>query len=163
LMLTEETCVGSNPLQNVLAFDCLIRAEESKDLRKPANPAAVATEPDQSVAAALRLAEDTRAEAVVIITRSGQSAIACAALRPQSAQVFVFTPDARLARRLPLCYALNPIVLPSNSAGKTTTAASEKVLRERKLLTRGAKIILLTDWFDPAEQAVVKTEQRELT
>lgn len=162
LLLTEETSVGPSPLQSVQAFDRLIREEESKDLREPANPAAVATEPDQSVAAAVRQAGETQAEAVVIITRSGQSAIACAALRPQPARVFVFTPDARLARRLRLRYALEPIVLPFNSAGKTTITAAEKILRERKLLARGAKIILLTDSPDP-EQSAVTTQQRELT
>ena len=162
LMLTEETSVGPNPLQNVQAFDRLIREEESKDLRDPANPAPVATEPDQSVAAAVRQTGATQAEAIVIITRSGQSAIACAALRPLPARVFVFTPDARLARRLRLRYALNPLVLPFNSAGKTTIAAAEKVLRERKLLARGAKIVLLIDSSDP-EQPAVTTQLRELT
>lgn len=162
LMLTEETSVGPSPLQNVLAFDRLIREEESKDLREPANPAAVATEPDQSVAAAVRQAGATQAEAIVIITRSGQSAIACAALRPQPARVFVFTPDVRLARRLRLRYALEPIVLPFNSAGKTPISAAEKILRERKLLARGAKIVVLTDSPDP-EQPAVTTQWRELT
>lgn len=162
LMLTEETSVGPSPLQNVQAFDRLIREEESKDLRDPANPAAVATEPEQSVAAAVRQAGATQAEAIVIITRSGQSAIACAALRPQPARVFVFTPDARLARRLRLRYALDPIVLPFNSAGKATVTAAEKILRERKLLVRGAKIVLLTDSPDP-EQLAVAVQLRELT
>ena len=145
LLLDEETSVGPNPIQSVQTLDGMIRREESNDRNEITAIGGFITEPDQTVAAAVQQANETKAEAIVLITRSGHSATVCAALRPQQARVFVFTPDARLARRLRLRYALEPIVLPFNSAGKATVTAAEKVLRERKFLGRGAKVVFITD------------------
>jgi pyruvate kinase len=74
------------------------------------------------------------------------SAALCAALRPRLARVFVFTPDARLARRLR--YALEPIVLPFSEQPKDTMQAAENVLLERTFLAPGAKVVFVTDILD---------------
>ena len=145
LLLDEETSVGPNPIQSVQTLDRGIRREESNNRNEVTAVGGLITKPDQTVVAAMQQANETKAEAIVVITRSGHSAAVCAALRPQQARVFVFTPDARLARRLRLRYALEPIVLPFNSAGKATVTAAEKVLRERKFLGRGAKVVFITD------------------
>jgi pyruvate kinase len=160
-LLSAETSLGSNPLRSVQMLDGLIRQEEANDLGEPPAEVALTTEQDKTVAAAMREATEIKAEAIAVLTRAGNSATLCAALRPRPARVFVFTPDARLARRLRLCYALEPIVLPFAAQPKVTLAAAEKVLRERNLITPGAKVVFLTDPLD-AEARTSSVQVREI-
>jgi len=148
LLLAEETSVGSNPLQSVQTLDAAIRREEANDLREPPAAIALATKQDQTVAAAVEQANETKSEAIVVFTRLGNSAALCSALRPRQSRVIVFTPDARLARHLRLRYALESIVLPFAARPKATIVAAEKVLRERQLVAPGAKVVFITDRID---------------
>ena len=152
LLLAAETSLGSNPLGSVQTLDGLIRREESNDLREVPADIPLTTEQDKSVAAAVHHANETRAEAIVVLARLGDTAALCTALRPRQARVFVFTPDARLARRLRLHYALESIVLPFSTAPKATLIAAEKVLRERKFVTAGAKLVFITDPLDQSQR-----------
>ena len=145
LLLTKETSAGSNPLQSVQTLDRLIRQEESRDGREASATVPLATEADQVAAAAVQQAGELPAEAMVILTRTENSAALCAALRPSHARVFVFTPDARLARRLRLRYALETVVLPFSDRPKANLRDAEKLLLERKLLSSGAKVVWLCD------------------
>lgn len=148
LLLTKETQTGSNPLQSVQTLDRLIRQEESRDGREMSAAVPLATEADQVVAAAVQQAGELPAEALVILTRTELSAALCAALRPRHARVFVFTPDARLARRLRLRYALETVVLPFADQPKADLRAAEKLLLKRQLLSPGAKVVWLCDPFN---------------
>jgi pyruvate kinase len=148
-LLSAKTSLGSNPLRSVQMLDRLIRQEEANELREAPAAIALTTEQDKAVAAAVQQANKTVAEAIVVLTRAENSAALCAALRPLQARVFVFTPDARLARRLCLRYALETVVIPFSAPPKATLAAAERVLRERKLLAPGAKVVFITDPFDP--------------
>jgi len=150
LLLTKETSVGSSPLESVQALDRLIRQEESRDGRAASVTIALPTEQDQAVAIAVQLAKDKSAEAIVVLTRTGDSAALCAALRPRQSRVFIFTPDARLARRLRLRYALETVVLPFSDKPKANLRDAEKLLQERKFLKPGAKVVWLTNSLDQA-------------
>lgn len=152
LLVTEALHAGSDPVQSVQRLDGLIRRGESNggDSGHAAIP--LVTELDQSVAAAVRQADETDADAIVVFTRLGNSAGLCAALRPRQSRIFAFTPDARLARRLRLRYALEPIVLPFADQPNKTLQAAEKLLLERRLLSSGAKIVYVTDLLDRDER-----------
>lgn len=152
LLLAEVASVGSNPIQSVQALDGLIRQEESSERREAPAAVALATEQDEAVAAALQQANETAAEAIVVFTRSGNSACLCAALRPRQSQVFAFTPDTRLARRLRLRFGLEPIVISFSEQPKKTIHAAEKVLLQRKFLAPGAKVVYLTDILDQGQR-----------
>jgi len=161
VMLAAETSVGANPLHSVQMLDGLIRREESGDCRRSQAAVALTNEQDKTIAAAVRQAAEMEAEAIVVLTRAGNSAALCAALRPRLTRVFVFTPDARLARRLRLGYALEPIVLPFTAQPNTTFAAAEKILRERNFVTPGAKVVFITDPRD-AEARTSSVQVREI-
>lgn len=148
VMLTAETSVGDYPLKSVQTLDDLIRQAETNDRCAAPADVTLTTEQDRIVAAAVQQALATNAEAIVIITRSGTSAALCAALRPHPVRVVAFTPDARLARRLRVRYALEPIVLPFTTQPKTTLAAVEKALYACKFVEPGAKLVFITDQPD---------------
>jgi pyruvate kinase len=152
LLMAEETSVGSNPLQSVQQLDGLIRLEESARRREAPTTVALTTKQDHTVASAVQQADELEAEAIVVFTRLGNSASLCAALRPSQSRVFAFTPDARLARRLRLRYALEPSVLSFSENPKKTIRAAEKTLLERKFLSSGAKVVFITDVLDEGER-----------
>lgn len=161
LLLGGETSTGALPLQSVQSLDRLIRQEESNGPRLMAPGVALETGQDHAVATAVRQADEMKADAIVIFTRSGNSASLCAALRPRQSRVFVFTPDARLARRLRLHYALETIALPFSAQPKATLRAAEKVLRERQFLRPGAQVVFVTDLIDQ-EQRTSSVQMRTL-
>jgi pyruvate kinase len=148
LLLAKEAGSGPDPLESLRLVGSLILREEARVC--PGAPAAVelATERDRTVAAAARVARETEVEAIVILTREGDSAALCAALRPRHARVFVFTPDARLARSLCLRYALEPISMPFCARLEATVKAADRILRERKYLARGASVVFITETIE---------------
>jgi pyruvate kinase len=148
LLLANETSGGSSPLQSVRKLDSLIRQVESGEGREVATTVTLTTEHDQTVAAAVQQAGEMPAEAIMVLTRTGNSADLCAALRPRQSRVFVFTPDARLARSLRLRYALETFVLSLSEKPNTNRLAAEKILHERKFLAPGAKVVCVTDALD---------------
>jgi pyruvate kinase len=152
MLLAEETSVGSNPVQSVRKLEELIRQEESSDRRETPVAVALATEQDQTVAAAMKQADEVKAEGIVVFTRLGNSASLCAALRPRQSRVFAFTPDARLARRLCLRYAVEPVVLSFSEQPKKTIRAAEKALLEGKFLASGAMVVFITDILDQGQR-----------
>lgn len=145
LLLVEETSVGGHPVQSVQQIDALICSTESAagDEQQPA--ISLTSGRDEAIAAAVRQADETNAEAVVVFTQSGNSAALCAALRPRRARVFAFTPDTRLARRLILHGAIEPQVLSFANQSNKTIRAAEKLLLERKLLAVGARMVVVTE------------------
>lgn len=154
LLIAEAASAGSNPIQSAQTLDGLIRQEESSQSQRRETPTAVAlaTEQDETVAAAVQQANETTAEAIVVFTRSGNSACLCAALRPRQSRVFAFTPDTRLARCLRLRFGLEPIVISFSEQPKKTMQAAEKVLLQRKFLAPGANVVFVTDILDQGQR-----------
>ena len=152
VMLSGETSVGQYPVKCVEVLDRVARRTELSGNIGFQQQITLASERDNLVASAVHLADQTRAEGIAVFTRQGHLANLCAALRPRWSPVFAFTPDARLARRLRLRYALEPLVLPFSEQPKETIHAAEKLLLERKFLPSGAKVVFITDILDQGQR-----------
>lgn len=152
VMLSGETSVGRYPVNCVQVLDRVARRIELSGNIGFQEQITLASERDNLVASAIHLAERTKADGIAVFTRQGHLASLCAALRPRWSPVFAFTPDARLARRLRLRYALQPLVLPFSEQPKDTIHAAEKVLLERKFLAPGAKVVFITDILDQGQR-----------
>jgi pyruvate kinase len=151
VMLSGETSVGKYPVKCVEVLDRVARRIELSGNIGFQAQITLASERDNLAASAIHLADQTKADGIAVFTRQGHLASLCAALRPRWSPVFAFTPDARLARRLRLRYALEPIVLPFSAQPKETIHAAEKVLLERKFLAPGAKVVFVTDILDQGQ------------
>lgn len=148
LLFTEVGGSNATPPESVRAFDNLIRQLEASHAVAAADVPAPTTGAEAAIIGAMKQTAEAPAEALVLLSRSGQAAIRCAAWRPRTARVVVFTPDARLARLLRLHYALESVVLPFGARTQSSFVAAEKLLRERGLVTRGAKAVFLSDSAD---------------
>jgi len=118
VMLSEETAVGRHPALVVATMAGILRAAEED----PAAPYAGrgiqlpmptrAGRPDQHVVrAAVSLAHETRAAAIVVFTRQGASAIRISKERPE-ARIHAFSPSEAVCRRLTLAWGVRPATLP---------------------------------------------------
>jgi pyruvate kinase len=111
IMLTGETAAGRYPVRAVQTLDLVIRDAE---LIPPVG--AVPLEDTQLLSgpgralceAAVTLAERSRAEAIVAVTRAGKTARLLSALRPR-APIYAATNDPAVARKLALAWGVVPL------------------------------------------------------
>lgn len=127
LMLSAESAVGADP---VLAVDTMARiarrADEEFDYARWANTVAVYHQeqvgrlsPNDAVTNAMsmagwRAAADTRATAVICISRTGFTVRAIARFRPQ-VPIIGFSTDERTCRQLTLSWGATPHLLPTDT------------------------------------------------
>lgn len=160
-LVREDAVARGNPLQTVEQFADLlsrplatVRTGTQLDIPRT-------SQRDETVASALRRAEESNADAVLLFTQAGRSAALCAALRPRRARVFAFTPDTRLVRRLMLHGAIEPRVLSFTDQSDKTVRAAEKLLLEKKLLPLGARLVIVTENQDE-DQRLSSLSERTL-
>lgn len=116
---------------------------------------------DKLIASAVKHADESNADGIVLFTRSGRSATLCAALRPRRARIFAFSPDSRLVRRLTLFARIDPLVLSFTNQSARTVRAAEKQLLDKRLLTPGTKLVVITESVEE-EQRLSALQERAL-
>ncbi|MHB8352616.1 MAG: pyruvate kinase [Thermoplasmata archaeon] len=106
VMLSEETAVGHFPTEAVGWLARIASANEGAIDRRRFMAAAAPVRPASSVAAAaVRLSEETGAEAIVAPTHSGRTALEVARLRP-NCPIWALAPSAAVQHRLALAWGV---------------------------------------------------------
>ncbi len=149
VLLSAETAIGVHPAHAVGTMNSILRSAEADDHAPYAgDPLARslrshAGRPDQHVVhAAVSLARETNARAIVVFTRSGASAVRLSKERPR-ARIHAWSPDVAICRRLALAWGVCAHRLP---AGRGTDAVVERVtagLRDSGDLARGDRAVLV--------------------
>jgi pyruvate kinase len=111
VMLSAESSVGQHPVGAVRAMSVIAEAaEESPDLRRSARDGSGAGTPAAAVMhAAVELAEELGAAAIVVPTATGASARACSKYRPRQ-PIIALTHDPSVAEQLTLECGVYPVV-----------------------------------------------------
>jgi pyruvate kinase len=149
VMLSGETAVGAHPAHVVATMDRILKAAEQDphcpyagDPSHPC-PAADPARPDRLVVrAAVRLAQDARAAAVVVFTRGGQSARRMAKERPR-APIYAFAHEVDVLRGLQLSWGVRPRILTEHAARGRIVAAVRANLRRDGILKPGERVVLV--------------------
>lgn len=145
IMLSGETTVGQHPLRCVEVLDRVARRIERSggvDYHQDWEPHQVR---DQVVASAVHLANQVRAQAIFVFTRTGRVAQTAAALRPKYSPIFAFTPDRRISRRLCLLRAVSSHTLEFSDSPLATIEAAEEHIRSHHWLQDGLPIVVVTE------------------
>ncbi|MEM9445697.1 MAG: pyruvate kinase [Verrucomicrobiota bacterium] len=161
IMLSGETAVGKYPVKCIQVLDRVAqRIERTGNIRY--HEKVVLRDTRENVgASAVHLANEMKAEGLVVFTRSGRMARVCAGLRPEVTSIFAFTPDEQLTRRLSLYYGVIPLFLQFDEIPQKNLPEAEKLLLERKILPEGSKVVVLSELF--VESKVIWSVQvREL-
>lgn len=147
IMLAGETAVGTHPARVVRMLDAIIREAESSPLEVvvPRPPQASILGPGHAQAiceAAVTLADRGEAQAIVAVTRRGQTARRLSALRPV-APIYAATDRHELARRLALLWGVVPVCA---DIGEDVDAAGGLITRQlvsAGLLASGSSVVLV--------------------
>jgi len=149
VMLSGETAVGVHPVLAVQTMERVLKSTESDPHALYAGsgrlppPLSSPDRPDQHVVhAAVMLAVETKARAIVVFSRTGASAVRLSKERPR-AQIHAFTGREAVCRRLSLAWGVHPLPVP---AGGSTDAVMKHVLdrlRTSKALQPGDRAVLV--------------------
>lgn len=149
VMLSGETATGKYPVRAVETMDRIIRRTERADrhwLDPPGDMAlghasnAVA----RAAVASSRSLHDTAA--IVVYTGSGGTARLISDYRPR-VPIYALTPETSTYQALALYWGIVPVLFsPSSPGGESIFGDIDRVLLERGLLEREARIIIVMGW-----------------
>lgn len=153
IMLSGETAVGAQPLRVVETLDAVIRDAERL------TPSAVALEPGlvgpahgrALCEAACTLARSGHADAIVAVTRRGQTARSLSALRPD-VPILAVTPREDVARSLMLWRGVAPFRLDLADDVSEIESGIERELIRRGRLRSGSTVVFVSVHADLNEK-----------
>jgi pyruvate kinase len=144
IMLSGETTVGKYPLKCIEVFDRIAKRTERSGGANYFEGAPLATARQKLVKSAVVMANELKAEAILVFTRRGHMARHTAWMRPRYSRIFALCAQGELAARLTLPWGITPIVVPFDmiDPGNTIEGAL-KMLTAAGQLKRGQAIVVI--------------------
>jgi pyruvate kinase len=153
-MLSGETAAGQHPILSIQAMHRILQETESHLAQEIIPPVIFPLGERGALAeAAFSMAISMNVSAILVLTRSGSTAQAVTALRPQI-PVIALTETAETQRALLLCYGVQALVI--DTFDKDPEATLERALDEAKkagLIESGQKIVAISDTKTKKESA----------
>jgi len=143
VMLSEETAAGRYPVEAVRAMaEAAQAAEESGiPIRVPGLvPELVGQIPGACAVAAVGIARDIGARAIICATVSGWTARLVASLRPDM-PVVAATPDGGVARALALVWGVIPLTIAPTEGTDALAEVSIQAAKERGIVEKGDRVV----------------------
>jgi pyruvate kinase len=142
VMLSAETSVGQHPIEAVQAMSIIAAAaEESPDLRR--RGADAGTPAGAVMHAAVELADELGAAAILVPTATGGSARACAKYRPRS-PVIALVHEPLVAEQLSLEWGVYPVAAPVARSLDELLETATLLARDVAGLASGDRVIVTT-------------------
>jgi pyruvate kinase len=145
LMLSEETAIGSHPVEatetmakiaseaeTMLPYEQILR-ERWQDILPEVN--------DATARAACQMAHQVQARAIVAFTTGGTTALRVSKYRPRQ-PILAVTPSETIARRLSLAWGVLPVVKPDPSSVDEAFDLAREVALETSLASSGDLIVI---------------------
>jgi pyruvate kinase len=149
VMLSGESAIGKYPVESVTMMSRIVREAEPKVVPRRELPLGVvsrnaATQMTKAVTAgAIQAAEYLDANLIVVLTRSGRTAIAVSELR-SGIPILALTDNARTARRLCLAWGVTPVATDvCNAPTAELIAFVEGWGRRHEVLVPGNRIVFV--------------------
>jgi pyruvate kinase len=144
IMLSGETTVGKYPFKCVEVFDRIARRIERSGGARYFDQADL-TSPRQKLAkSAVVMANELRAEAMVVVTRRGHLARYASWMRPQYSPIVAVCETEQVARSLTLRWGVTPIVSPfSDTKPDETIRSAFEMLVRQGLLHSGNTVVVI--------------------
>jgi pyruvate kinase len=145
IMLSGETTVGKYPLQCLEVFDKISRRIESSGGANFQLDAQLTSPRQKLVKSAVVMANELKADALIVFTIRGHMARHTAWMRPRHTPIFAFCESPQVAAALTLNYGITPIVMAFNheDPDKTVGAAIAE-LHQRGLVKPGQTGVVIT-------------------
>jgi pyruvate kinase len=142
VMLSGETAAGEYPVQSVAMMERIARQAEAGPRLPPPSHHHHGSHAHAVTHAACSLAEEVRAQAIVVFTRSGFSAHMVSQWRPV-VPVFAYTCEEAAYRRLNLWWGITPVLLPFVGSTDAMLATVSDDLLQRGALPDGSTVVFV--------------------
>ncbi len=144
IMLSGETTVGKFPLKCIEVFDRITAHIERSGGVDYFEQALLTTDRQKLVKSAAVMANELRAEAILVFTRSGKMARTAALMRPRYSQIYALCERESLARMLALSWAVTPFVVPFDLfEPQNTIETALKFLVNQGRLRPGSTVVII--------------------
>jgi pyruvate kinase len=144
IMLSGETTVGKYPLKCIEVFDRIAERTERSGGAHYFEQAELATRRQKLVKSAVVLANELKAAAILVITRTGNMARYVAWLRPRHSKICGLCARAEVAGGLTLSWGVTPFVIPFDLINpENTIEAALTALAEQRQLDKGNTVVII--------------------
>jgi pyruvate kinase len=147
VMLSAETSTGKYPKESIQVMDRIIQKTESDTLfQVPSTaryPLKYLSTPEAVCQAAVSLSRDIGAQAIVVFTESGHTAMLVGKNRP-AVPIVALTPSQSIMRRLALAWGIVPLEFPQVDDTDHRINQAQDRLKNSGLLTPGQLIVIVT-------------------
>jgi len=144
IMLSGETTVGKYPLKCIEVFDRIATRIERSGSAQFHEAAELGTARQKLVKSAVVMANELKAAAILVITRSGKMARYVAWMRPHYSPIYALCPNAPAAGNLTLSWGVTPFVVPFDLINpENTIESSLKILVEQGRLRKGTTVVII--------------------
>ena len=144
IMLSGETTVGKHPLKCIEVFDRIATRIERSGGANFFEHSDLTTPRQKLVKSAVVMANELKAEAILVITRSGNMARYTAWLRPRYSKILALCPSDEVANGLSLSWGVTPFVVPFDLINpENTIEAALKTLVKQGSLHAGTTVVII--------------------
>jgi len=144
IMLSGETTVGKYPLKCIEVFDRIAVRIERSGSAQYHDAAELETARQKLVKSAVVMANELKAAAILVITRSGRMARYTAWMRPHYSPVYALCPTDGVAGGLTLSWGVTPVIVPFDLINpENTIESSLKILVEQGRLRKGTTVVII--------------------
>ena len=144
IMLSGETTVGKYPLKCLEVFDRIATRIERSGGAHYFDQAEFTSARQKVVKSAVVMANELKAEAVLVITRSGNMARYVSWLRPRYSKIYALCARDSVAHGLTLSWDVTPFVVPFDLINpENTIEAALKIQVEQSRLQKGQTVVIV--------------------
>jgi pyruvate kinase len=144
IMLSGETTVGKHPLKCIEVFDRIARRIERSGGAQYSDQAEMTQPRQKLVKSAVVMANELKAEAILVFTRRGNMARYAGWLRPRYSPVYALCASNDVAGGLTMSRSVSPVVVPFDLINpENTIDAALSLLIEKRHLARGATVVVI--------------------
>jgi pyruvate kinase len=144
IMLSGETTVGKYPLRCIEVLDRIARRTERSGGARYYEQASLTTPRQKIAKSAVVMANELKAEAILVFTFSGNMARHAAWMRPQYSPIYAACEDERAAASLSLTWGVTPLLIAFDRIQpENTLADSLKALHQQQLVQKGNTVVVI--------------------
>src|SRR6266404_5424106 len=144
IMLSGETTVGKFPLKCIEVFERIAGRIEQSGGANYFEHAQLTTDRQKLVKSAVVMANELKAEAILVFTRSGNMARCTAWMRPRHSQIYALCEGEGLAAKLALSWGVTPFVVPFDLfEPQNTIETALKFLVNQGRLRPGSTVVII--------------------
>jgi pyruvate kinase len=162
IMLSGETTVGKYPLRCLEVMNRVAERIEKSGGANFQEHAELTDQREKLVKSAVVMADELRADAILVFTLSGRSARYASWMRPRHSPIYAVCDTQFVADSLALNWGVRPVTIPFDHADreKTISCAIEKMVKQ-KLLQKGNTIVVISS-IEVDGQVVKAVQMRDV-